>query len=181
MKDADFREIAGIVADRDGFADIGRERRIDVAQALKPYAVPLHRARLGDRQQKKVEIVEAVWHAWQPASSAPRRMRRFFDLAMRTLIVVPDDECSERGVEFRKRQFRRGLRAALYQMAGQPGLKLGSDGSEKALDLAAPLRPADGRMDEFDPQRRRDLFEVDAREVAAMIDIEHVGNAADGP
>ena len=63
----------------------------------------------------------------------------------------------------------------LDQISRQAGQKLGVDGSKEALDLPTPLRPSDGRMDQLDPQRRRDLAEVVAGEVAPVIDIENVG------
>lgn len=40
---------------------------------------------------------------------------------------------------------------SLDQPSGQVRKKLRVDGAEEALDLAASLRPADGRMNEFDP------------------------------
>ena len=70
VKDPDFREVAGIVTDGDGFADISRQCRIDVAQPLKTYPVPPHGTRLRDRQQKKIEVVQTVGHARQPALAA---------------------------------------------------------------------------------------------------------------
>ena len=53
--------------------------------------------------------------------------------------------------------------------------------SEQALNLAPPLRSGDRRIDDAKLQTGRDLIEVLAREIAAVIDIKHVGDAADGP
>jgi hypothetical protein len=39
----------------------------------------------------------------------------------------------------------------------------------------AALRPADRRVDECDPQRCRNLRKMHAGEVAAVIDIQHIG------
>ena len=104
VKDPDFREVAGIVADGHDFADISRQRRIDVAQPLKAYPVPPHGTRLRDRQQKKIEVVQTVGHARQPALAAPCRMWRFVGLTVRAPIVNADDEGDDRRIEFRKRQ-----------------------------------------------------------------------------
>ena len=103
-------------------------------------------------------------------------MRRFVYLAVRSLIISSDDERHERGVQFRERQSRCACGFAFDQMARQEGQKLGVDGAKETLDFAAPLRSGDGRMDQFDPQRRRDLFEVIAGEVAPVIDVENIGN-----
>ena len=73
------------------------------------------------------------------------------------------------------------LAVSLNQMARQAGQKLGVDGAKETLDLAASLRSADGRMDQFDLQRRRDLFEMVAGEVAPVIDVENIGNPMHRP
>lgn len=52
MKHAYLGDVAGVVADDDILADIGRERRVHVAKALKIYAVATNEAGLGDRQQQ---------------------------------------------------------------------------------------------------------------------------------
>ena len=140
-----------------------------------------HGSRLCDRQKKKIEVVQTVGHARQPALAKPCRMWRFVGLTVRALVVDADNEGGNCRVELRKRQRRGARRFPLYQTPGQLGQKLGVDRAEEAFDLATSLRPADSRMDKFDPQRRRDLFEMDAREVASVIDIEHVWNAAHRP
>ncbi len=108
-------------------------------------------------------------------------MRRFVDLAVGALIIGADDERHESGVQLRERQSGRACDLAFDQMARQAGQQLRIDGSEEALDLAAPLRSGDGRMDQFDPQRRRDLFEVVAGEVAPVVNVKNVRNPLDRP
>jgi hypothetical protein len=49
MIDSHFRHIPRVVPDGDGLADVGGQRRLDIAEALKMNAIPLHPARSGDR------------------------------------------------------------------------------------------------------------------------------------
>lgn len=51
------------MADHDGFADVRRERRVEIAKALEADAVGMDLARLGDRQQEQVELLNAFRQA----------------------------------------------------------------------------------------------------------------------
>ena len=66
-------------------------------------------------------------------------------------------------------------------MAGELGEQFGVDRTEQALDLAAPLWSGDRREDELEPEVRGNLFEMRAGEVRAVVDVEHVRDAAYDP
>ena len=66
-------------------------------------------------------------------------------------------------------------------MTGQFREELGVQCAEQALDLATSLRPRDGGIDDAEAQAGRDLIKVIASEIAALIDVEPVWDAADGP
>ena len=63
----DFGQVARIVADGDGLADIGGQDRIDVAQSLEMNAVAPHAARLGEHDEQQVEVLQAFGDARQEA------------------------------------------------------------------------------------------------------------------
>ena len=96
-------------------------------------------------------------------------------------MVGVGNEGADGPVQLRQRQARRGCRLAAGKVSRQLGQQLGVEGAEQALDLASALRPADGGVDDPEAQAGRHLVEVLAGEIAAVIDVEHVRNAADGP
>jgi hypothetical protein len=55
-------------------------------------------------------------------------------------------------------------------MPGQLGEEFGVERAEQALDLAPSLRARDGGIDNTETQAGRDLLEMVAGEVAAVID-----------
>ena len=59
--------------------------------------------------------------------------------------------------------------------------EFGVERAEQALDLAPALGPPNRGVDDAKPQASRDLIEVLAGEVAPVIDVEYVRDAADGP
>ena len=52
---------------------------------------------------------------------------------------------------------------------------------EEPLNFPPALRPSDSRIDKLKMQVCRDLFEMRAGEITAMIDMEHVRDTANGP
>src|SRR6266478_4436258 len=52
---------------------------------------------------------------------------------------------------------------------------------KEPLNLPSALRPSDRRIDQLEMEVCRDLLEMRAGELTAMIDMEHVRNTADGP
>src|SRR2546428_13517698 len=52
---------------------------------------------------------------------------------------------------------------------------------KEPLNLPSARRPSDSRIDQLAMEVCRDLLEMRAGEITAMIDMEHVRNTADGP
>ena len=52
---------------------------------------------------------------------------------------------------------------------------------KEPLNLPSALRPSDRRIDQLAMEVCRDLFEMRAGEITAMIDMEYIRNPADGP
>jgi len=66
-------------------------------------------------------------------------------------------------------------------MARQIREQFGGDGAEQSLELATALRAGHRGVDELDVQVGGDLGEVAAGEVAAVVDVEHIGQTVDRP
>ena len=181
VEDADLREVARVEADRDGLADEARQGGADVAQALEADAVALDHARLGVLDQEEVEFLQALGQARQEAACGPGLARRGARLRVGAGVVGADDEGADHTVELGQRQGWRGRRATADEVAGQLGQQLRRDGAKEPLHLAAPLGPGHGRVDQADAQVGRDLLEVAAGEVGAVVDVEGIGDAAHGP
>ena len=98
-EDPDLGEVARVVADRDGLADKGRERRLDVAQALEPDPVAVHLTRPDDGQQQKIELLQRGRQARREAVRLPPHRRRCPCAGMGSLVVVLEQETSEGHVE----------------------------------------------------------------------------------
>lgn len=126
-------------------------------------------------------ILQALGKTRQEAAAPPSVERRLADLAMRAKVIRAGDEGADRAVQLRQRQAWRGRRPAPGEMSGQLGQQLAVERAEQAFDLASALWPSDSGIDHLKTERGRNLFKVLAGEVAAVIDVEHVRNAADGP
>ena len=63
IEDADLGDVPGVVPDDDGPAHEPGERRRDVAQSLEVDPVTLDGPGAGDREQERIEVLEAVGHA----------------------------------------------------------------------------------------------------------------------
>ena len=90
--DADLGQVARVVADRHRLADVGRQRQVEVAEALEADAVLLDPARLGDGQQQQVELLQRVRQARQEAARLPALLGRDARLAVDALVVVVEEE-----------------------------------------------------------------------------------------
>lgn len=178
--DADLGDVAGVVADGDGVPDERGEGGREVALTLEVDSVSLHGPMRGRGEQQAVELVEGVGHAGHPPVRDPRISRGDTELLVGALIVG-GDEGADRPVH--AREIEHGLRAAVpgAEVAGEGREDFGVDGAEKALDLASPLRPADGGEDEPEVQLDGGALEVVAGEVGAVIDVQHVGDPAHRP
>ena len=133
------------------------------------------------QDQQQIKILKAVGQARQEALATPGVERRLADLAVDAGVVGASDERADLAVELRQRQRwgRGGL--APDKVPGQLGQQLGVDRAEQALDLSATLRGPTGGVDDPEPQVHRHLVEVATGEVAAVVDIERVRDAADWP
>jgi len=181
VEDPYLGQVARVVADGDGLADISCQRRVEVAQALEVNAVTPDAARLGVHDQEQVKVFQAIWAARQEAAAPPGVERCLAGLAVTADVVRAGDEGADGPVQLCQGQARRGRRLAAGEVPGQLGQQLGVERAEQALDLAPALRPGDSRVDDAEAEAGSDLFEVVAGEVAAVIDVEHVRDAANRP
>jgi len=181
MKHPDLAEVARVVPDRHGLADVGGQGWVQVTQALEADAVAVHHPRLGDHHEQQVELLEAVGGAGQPAVGEPGLLRRLAGLAVDALVVGAGDPPAEGGVRLGEREPGRRDWVAVDELPGQLGQQLGGDAAEEPLDLAAALRPGDGGVHQLDVQVGGDRCEVVAGEVAAVVGVQHVGQAVHRP
>lgn len=96
-------------------------------------------------------------------------------------VVVAADQFADRAVEAGEIEDRHWCPAVGPEVAGERGEEFGVDGAEEPFDLAAPLGPADGRVDDPDEQGDGGLLEVVADEVRAVVDTQNFGDAAHLP
>src|SRR5659263_529085 len=69
----------------------------------------------------------------------------------------------------------------MWDVPGQVWEEFGGDGAVEPFDLPSALRDADPGVDELDVRVQADAFEPGGGEVGAVVAVEHVGQAADGP
>ena len=81
-------QVARVVAQGDGLADVAGERRAGVAQALEADAVAPDHARLGVHDQQQIQILQALGQTRQKAAAPPGVERRVAGLAVRTEVVA---------------------------------------------------------------------------------------------
>src|SRR5699024_10453727 len=112
--------------------------------------------------------------------SDPGRLRARADRGMRALVVLAD-ELPDGPVETRKVQHRHGMWVSRGEAPGQGREQFGVDGVEEPLDLSSSLWAGDRGVDDTDLQRDRGVLEVMAGEVAAVVDVEDVWDAAHRP
>jgi hypothetical protein len=96
-------------------------------------------------------------------------------------VVGAGDVAADGGVQLGQGQPRRRGGLAAHEVAGQLGQQLGVQRAEQPLHLAPALGAPDGRVDKLDAQIGGHLAEVGAGEVAVVVDVQHVGDAADRP
>lgn len=140
----------------------------------------MHDTRRGDLHQQQIELLEGLGQARQPAVSDPAILWSDTDFGV-DAPVIGGDERPDRLVELTQRQRRRGNRLAAHEAAGQLCQQSGVDAAEEPLDLPASLGPRHGGVHDVELQVGGDLSEVVADEVAAVIDVEDLGNPAHRP
>ena len=84
-------------------------------------------------------------------------------------------------IEFGEGQFGFAANTALVDVARQVAEEHLIDGLEEALDAAAAARMPRRGKDQAQLDVGGDLLEVDRGEVAAVVRVEHLGNAEDDP
>ena len=114
VEDPDLGQVARIIANGDGVADIGRQGRVAVAQPLEANAVAPHDARLGVHHQQQIEVFEAVGQARQEAGAAPGIQGRLVRLAMHAPMIRAGDVGGERAVQFGQGQAGHGHRLPVH-------------------------------------------------------------------
>jgi hypothetical protein len=120
--------------------------------------------------QQQIEVFEAVRQARQEAGAAPGLQGRRVRLAMHALMIRAGDVGGAHTVQCGQGQTGHGHRLPVSQMPGELGEEFSGERAEQALDLAPSLRARDGGIDKTEAQAGRDLLEMVAREVAAVID-----------
>ncbi len=181
VEHSDLGQVARIVADGDGLADVAGERRAGVAQALEVDAVAPNDTQPGVHDQQQIELLQALGQPRQKTVLAPSVERHSAGLAVGAKVVRAGDEGADGPVQLRQRQARRRGRPAADEVPGQLRQQLGGERAEQPLDLAPALRPPDGGVDHPEAERGRNLVEMAAGEVRAVIDVEHVRDAAHWP
>jgi hypothetical protein len=97
MKDADFGHIPWVIANDHGFAHIGRQREIKVAQALEMNPIRAYLATFGDGQQQQIELFKTLGEARQKAAAFPARLRWLTRLTVGVLMIVIQDKALQLG------------------------------------------------------------------------------------
>ncbi len=71
VEDADLGDVPRVVADNDGFADVGGQQGRNVSESLEVHAVAVDDPRFGNGQQEQVEFVHGCREPGQPAITYP--------------------------------------------------------------------------------------------------------------
>src|SRR3954469_3371228 len=100
---------------------------------------------------------------------------------MWAVVLGAQDIVTNGGIKLRQRAlgWRRGV--SLAEIPRKRGETFRMPCPKEPLDFPPALRPSDRRIDQWKMQVCRDLFEMRAGEIPAMIDLEHVRNTTDGP
>ena len=112
VEDADLGDVPRVVADNDGFADIGGQQRRDVSESLEVHAVAVDDPGFGHGQQQQVQFVHGCRKPGQPAVTYPGMVRGGFDFRMLALVVVLRDETADGRVQLFEGQHRCRRRVA---------------------------------------------------------------------
>ena len=100
---------------------------------------------------------------------------------MWTGVIGAQEIVTNGGIELRQRApwWRRGF--SLAEIPRELGETFCIQCAKEPLDFPPALRPADSRINKLKMQVCRDLLEMRAGEITAMIDMEYVRDTADGP
>ena len=181
VEDPDFGQVAWIIADRHGIADITRHGRMLIAQSLELDAVALHGSRLRVHDEQEIELFQALGQPRQKPLATPCVERCFIGLAV-------DTEMISAGYVSRncRDPTRRETIWAQRSACPSPDVRvILAEVRYSAFRTGAQScrAPAVGRRQNrrCGIETGRYLIEVLAGEVASVIDVEHVGDTADGP
>ena len=99
MQDADFRHVSWIIANDDRLPHIGRQREIEVPQALEMNAIRAYFATLGHGQQQQIELVEALRQSGEKTTAFPSGLRRLPRFTVRMLMILVENEVLQPGFQ----------------------------------------------------------------------------------
>jgi len=100
---------------------------------------------------------------------------------MGAVVIDPQEIVTYGGIELRQREPWWGSGVSLAEIPRECGETLGIQRPEKPLNFPSALRPSHRGMDQLEMEIGRDLLEMRAGEITAMIDVQHIRNTADGP
>jgi|SoiMethySBSTD1v2_1073268.scaffolds.fasta_scaffold219493_5 hypothetical protein len=95
--------------------------------------------------------------------------------------IHPQEIVTSDGIELRQREPGWGSGLSLAEIAGECGETFRMQGPEQLRNFPSALRPSDSRRDKWAMEVCRDLLEMRAGAITAMIDMEHGRKTADGP
>ena len=100
---------------------------------------------------------------------------------MGAVVIDPQEIVPHGGIKLRQREPRWGGGVSLAEIARECGETLRMQRPKEPLNFPPALRPSDRRLDQLKTQVRRDLLEMSAGAITAMIHVEHGRDPADGP
>ena len=90
---------------------------------------------------------------------------------MGAIIIHPQEIVTYDGIDLRQREPWWGSGWSLAEISWECGETFRIQGPEKPLNFPSALRPSDSRIDQLEMEVCRDLLEMRAGEITAMIDI----------
>ena len=182
VEDADFRHVPGIDPEGHGFPHVGRQRGREVAEPLEVNAIGPHVPRLRHLNQQQIQLLQRVRHARKKAVGFPALDGGHLRVGMVAPVIDVEEERAELRLERRHRQ-RWGAShpAAHWRVALQLAQEHLVHRAEEAFDPPTPSRLAWDGEDQSDVQIRAHLFQVSRPEVAPVVGVEDIGDAAHTP
>jgi hypothetical protein len=181
VKDPNFGDITRIIANGDRLADLGSQREIHITQPLKVHAVSANHTGLRNHDQEQVQSLQTLRHTRQPPWAKPRLDGWNADFTMWAVVIGAQEIVTDGGIELRQRESWRCRGFSFAEIPRKLGETFRIQCPKEPLNLPSALRPSDSRIDQLAMEVCRDLREMRAGEITAMIDMEHVRNTADGP